>query len=335
MAIEPSAIQALAPSSLRSGFQVQVSGASGENAEEIALKLTGLLEGLGRQFDLSRLDGSTFAIDYPLALRELVRGYEGTQQLAPSQGRVVGVAMTPTVIRDGELRSHLLVDANVFFGMLHDGRAERAIHLLAHECAHVEINAHYDRCFPDTLLRQRLTSIQESTRSGIILACWDEYAACARSAKYGENPAAEYEQTFVTHLSDARERANEFIKAYRLHRQVGQIIAEVSEVYGSLMKYAAYYLGNLAGLGNHWRDTPAIVDALEGHWFSAYFIRLADALAKLYAEIGTWANRDDFEVIGDIAEDLIREGGMFFYDSPTHPGEVGVSLPITPETVPY
>jgi hypothetical protein len=85
------------------------------DSEERAQKLGSLVEAfireLSRQFDLSRLDGVTVAHDYAQALLDLDRGYDTTFQLTPSDTHVVGIAMTPTVIRDGTLKSHVLLNA--------------------------------------------------------------------------------------------------------------------------------------------------------------------------------------------------------------------------------
>jgi hypothetical protein len=313
--------------------QVHCRGEGIDDPAALARELRLLMEEMGRIFDLSRLDGVTFATDYPEALRELDRGYVATLPLTPSDGRVVGIAMTPTVIRNGELKSHMLLNANVFFGVLHEGRSGRMLHLVAHECAHVELNAAYDLAFPETLLRQRV-NMREGTRSQITLACWDEYAACRRSAGYGDNPAPEYEYTFLDHLRDARERGNEFIKAYRLHGEVSQIIREVTGVYGDLMKFASYFLGNAAGIQRPWRDFAAVNEALSGSWFLPYFERLDAGLAGLYDVSGDWPDHSGFDAIGDLGEEVMEDCGMIFFDSPTHPGEVGVRLPFTPETMP-
>jgi hypothetical protein len=323
----------LPPSTLPGHVQVHFRGRGIDDPAVIGHELRLLIEGMGQVFDLRRLDGVTFATDYPEALRELDRGYEATRPLTASDGRVVGIAMTPSVIRSGELKSHIVLNANVFFGMLNERRSGSVLHLLAHECAHVELNAAYDQAFPGILLRQRLNA-RDAARSQISLACWDEYAACRLSAPYGDNPTAEYEHSFLEHLKDARERGNTFIKAYRLHGDVQQIIDELAGVYGNLMKFAAYFLGSAAGLGTQWREFTAAVEALDGHWFLPYFERLEDTVAALYDSLGRWADHAGFDAIGDIAEEVMDECGMFFFDSPERPGEVGVKLPFTPETMP-
>jgi hypothetical protein len=320
------------PTSVPANLNVRVVGI--EDMSEFTTMLTPLFTNMGRTLDLSSLDGVTFAIDYPTALKELDRGYASSHTLTPSGGRVAGIAMTPTVIRDGQLKSHIVIDLNVFVGMLADGRGDRVVQLIAHECAHVEANAQFDRAFPNVLLRQQV-NYRDGLRSQIFLACWDEYIACLRSAPFGEDPRADYERTFLEYLGVARDEADTSITEYRLHSDVSRVICEVSEVYSNVMKYAAYYLGNEVGQGRDWRKSETVSAALDCHWFLPFFERLETALDAIAQNRGEWQDRSAFEAIADLGEDLMEDGGMCFYDSPTHPGEIGVDLPLTPQTTPH
>lgn len=49
------------------------------------------------------------------ALPDLDRGCDTKLKLTPSEGIVLGVAMTPAVIRDGKIKSHMLFNAASFF----------------------------------------------------------------------------------------------------------------------------------------------------------------------------------------------------------------------------
>lgn len=49
-----------------------------------------------------------------------------------------------------------------------------SIHILAHECGHVEVTNAFDRCVPNVLLRQKNGSILEQMQWQVILAVWDE-----------------------------------------------------------------------------------------------------------------------------------------------------------------
>ncbi len=321
------------PTSVPANLSVRVLGIE-EDMSELTTPLTQLFTNMGRSLDLSSLDGVTFAIDYPAALRELDRGYASSHTLTPSGGRVAGIAMTPTVIRDGQLKSHIIIDLNVFVGMLKDGHGDRVVQLIAHECAHVEANAQFDKAFPNVLLRQQV-NYRDGLRSQVVLACWDEYIACLRSAPFGEDPRADYEHTFLEHLGVARDEADTFITEYRLHRDVSRVIREVSEVYSNLMKYAAYYLGNEVGQGRDRRNSETVRAALGSHWFLPFFERLEAALDAIAQQRGEWQDRSCFDAIADLCDDLMEDGGMRFYDSPTHPRQIGVDIPLTPQTTPH
>ncbi|WP_316235302.1 MULTISPECIES: hypothetical protein [unclassified Bradyrhizobium] len=101
---------------------------------------------LSRYIDLTALDGITIAFDYPQALLDLDRGYETKHKLTPSEGIVLGVAMTPAVIRDGKIKSHMLFNAGVLLPLEDEQNEfyEQALHTLAHECAHVEVTERYN-----------------------------------------------------------------------------------------------------------------------------------------------------------------------------------------------
>lgn len=62
----------------------------------------------------------TVAFDYDEALAELDRGYETTYQLTATKGVAIGVAMAPTVIRDGVIKTHLVLNANYALSILEE-----------------------------------------------------------------------------------------------------------------------------------------------------------------------------------------------------------------------
>ena len=290
---------------------------------------------LSRQIDLSALDGITIAFDYAQALLDLDRGYATTYKLTPTEGAVIGVAMTPAVIRNGQVKSHMVFHAGVLVPLedekheLHD----QALHMLAHECAHVEVTDRLDAALPGFLLQYKTTNLHEHCRWGIIKACWDEYAVTQICAPFGRHPTEDYEETFIRALSETRRRANNFIKAYRLHANLKQIMTEVYGAYGELMKFAAYHLGNMAGLGLTLDDLPKTKKALEGHWFEPYFQKLKEVCADIARDYGQWHDRKVFEALGDLADEIVAEGGLLI-SGHREDGGFWVEIPFTPETMP-
>jgi hypothetical protein len=302
-------------------------------AQQVAERAGGFARELSRYIDLSNLDGLTLGGDYPKALAELDRGYESTIVLTPSNDVGIGIAMTPSVIRDGRLKSHIVLNAGLAATLL-DKEQELfrfALHTLAHECAHVEVTAAFDRCFPNVLLLARRADLQEQCRWDVILACWDEYAACRISAGFGDEPTDGYEQTFIQALQTARENANAAIRAYRRHADHSRIAREVYVEYGRLMKYAAYLLGDLDARDIAIEDRPLIAAAHEGHYFQPYLKRLRDALRNLFETFGAWTDETLFAVVGDLVDELAGEGGVYMTKS--GPGLVNIRVPFRLETM--
>lgn len=307
---------------------------SEDRAQQLGSLIGTCVRELSRQFELSRLDGVTVAHDYAQALLDLDRGYETTFQLTASDTHVVGIAMTPSVIRDGTLKSHVVLNA-AYMAALEDFKHVDfgfVLHTIAHECAHVEITHKFDTAFPGFLLRTAHADARIGYRWQIILACWDEYAATMLSAGFGTEPTEGYEDTFLKSLRDTSQQANEHIKAYRIHGSIDQILGEVYRGYGDLMKFTAYHLGNLRGLGRQLSEMPRTTEALRGHWFAPYFTRLDDALKDISKDYGTWTDKAAFEVVGDLADELLAQGGVHYKRRPD--GRLGIDIPFTAETMP-
>lgn len=307
---------------------------SEEEAQELAEIIGNCVRLLSSHFDLSTLDGITVAHDYAQALLELDRGYESSHQLRPSDNHAVGVAMTPSVLRNGVLKSHIVFNAPVVAGIKNNEHETflLALHVIAHECAHVEITSKYDAAFPGVLLRQSHSDIRDRYRMDCTLACWDEYAATRLCAKFGEDPTDGYEETFLKHLSQARNVANDRIKAYRNHRNLERVLAEVYAEYGQLLKFAAYHLGNLDGQDISPNDRPATAAGLQGHWFAPYFEQLHDRCRDIANDYGEWTDKKVFNLIGDLLEEVLASGGLHFEDMPD--GSLYINIPFTTETMP-
>ncbi|MDF0522197.1 hypothetical protein P0R31_33690 [Bradyrhizobium yuanmingense] len=289
---------------------------------------------LSRYIDLAALDGITIAFDYNQALLDIDHGYETSRKLTPSEGIALGVAMTPAVMRAGVVKSHMLFHAGVLLP-LEDENSEdyqQAIHTLAHECAHVEVTERIDRAFPGTILQKKYSDHRTALRWDVIRACWDEYAVTRICAQFGKQATEGYEETFIASLQQTRDRANELIKAFRLHGNVGQIAAEVYGTYGELMKFASCHLGNMAGLGLTLDDLPRTKEAIAGHWFEPHFERLNEACQALFEKYGKWNDATLFEAIGDLVEDVLADGGVFV--SPMEDGQFYMNIPYRPETMP-
>jgi hypothetical protein len=317
--------------SVPENLDIQVVGLSMALETSVRKLLVGILHAVGEKLDLTGLDGITFASDYHQALLDLDRGYDTDYKLTPSNDHGIGIAMSPSVIRDNKLKTHIVISAQAFFDMLEDERGDMIINTVAHECAHVELNRMYDETFPGTLLRAK-ENVLDHFRTDCMLACWNEFGACWRSASFGPTGQLSYEAAFLPALEETLAAANAAIMEYRTHADVAVVMNRVCGLYGNLLKYSAYHLGNLHGHGIDWRTIPTTADPLKDHWFLPFFERLDQACKATAADLGNWPSSAPFDALRDIAEDLVAEGGMYFERH--EDDRISLDIPITIETMP-
>jgi hypothetical protein len=256
------------------------------------------------------------AYDYVEALAELDRGVEGLAPLSATATEYgVGVAMTPAVIRDGIVKSHIVFNALVVRRLEDETEKidQSIIYTVAHECAHVHDLKARDEAFPHTILKQEPMSLIDLVRSDISEACWEEYAACRISAAFSSQQTVEtYEQVFLGAATDARQRANEAIKKYRIHGDIPKVVYAVAHEYGNVLKFACYLIGTLHGRDARMDDAPLAKKFIDGNWCKEFIERLDAVLAKLFERYAAWESKSEFDPLCDIAEEIVADGGLFF-----------------------
>ncbi|WP_421951098.1 hypothetical protein [Pelagibacterium sp.] len=322
-------------------FSINISGnfSSEEEATEFGSRLSALLRTLSRYIDMSDLDGVTVSADYAAAQANLDRGLETTRALAsstPEEDGVIGVAMAPSVVRDGRLKTHLLFSQWAIIDIVKDDDSDelwqRALHTIAHECAHIEVTSAFEKAIPGVKLRVPITDCLKARRWEVIDATWDEYAASRLSAGFGFNPLEANLQVFTASAETARDQANDAILEYRLHGDLDVVIVAVIKAYGNLLKFSAYLLGTLDGQGLDIEEQESL-SFLQGHWFEPYFNRLHDVLLTVAKRFGGWDSVDEFEPIADVFVDVLEENGFFM--GPRSDGGIEIEIPYRPENTPY
>lgn len=308
-----------------------------EDARVIGSNVLGLIQIFGQHMDLETLDGVTLAYDYAQALEELDRGVETNSVLTASKDWGVGVAMTPAVLREGVLKSHILFNAAFLEGLLDEPQSkacQEAVHIIAHECAHVEINAVKDRQFPNKILRYRPETWFEGLRLEVIEASWDEYAACRISAGFGAAPSENYQGVFLKILVEAGRNVREAILKCRHDADYDALLIEAQRNIGSLIKYASYVLGTADGLEQDTKtDLPEISASLKEHWFAPFFVRLRETHRALWERYGQWESLKEFETIADIWLEMLADRGIEV--TPQVDGTMYVNIPFRADTNSY
>lgn len=314
----------------------------GELTEQAALRLgrevLNCVHLMGSFMDLTRLDGVTVATDYDGALAELDRGMEGLRPLSRTNSEIQGVAMSPAVMRDGEVRTHLVFDAAPIAALaLDDASSEDkavAIQIIAHECAHVQVTAHKEAAIPEARFGTRIDGYERAILYQIAEICWDEYAACRISALFAAGQTEQHRDSLISVLAGARENATAAIKAYRWHGDIDRVMAEAGAPLQQPMKVAAYLLGGMDGAGLAWSDVPEARAAICAARYENHMDDLHRVLQQMWDNQDAWApSLAEFDPLMDVARAVFADGGIHFETASD--GVCRIQIPFTAATMPF
>ncbi|MER9368208.1 hypothetical protein NKI66_19660 [Mesorhizobium sp. M0518] len=291
-----------------------------EDANRIAHNLASYIRFISSVINLERLDGVTVAYDYDAALAELDRGVEGLRTLARSNDdQLVGVAMSPAVLRDGKVKVHLVFSGAYIESIgatpeKDDARAQsgmqQAIYLIAHECAHVQVTTEKDKAFPGNILQKQVSSYEEQIFTQINEACWDEYAACRLSAPFGSGHLAYYEEGLRGVAGVARQKAAAARDGFWKHRDLNRIVGELGAPISEPLRMAAYTFGHIDGSNGEAEISEETRQAIDEAGYTEAIEELVAQLRKLWNERGEWMFPSEFDVLGDVARGLFYEEGL-------------------------
>lgn len=326
----------LPPASAPDSIPVSLRGfADAAHAERFGHTIANTVRALSRHIDVERLDGITVAFDYDNALAEFDRGYEASRALTrTNDDGLVGVAMTPAVMRNGVVKAHLVFYAPMVLPLedSEDAKFRQAVYLVAHECGHIEDMKRRDERFPGNILQRRITDSEEAILEQFVDSLWDEYAACRVSAIFGEDQTAVYEESFVSIATGARERANAAIRNYRLHGDIRRVLEEAGQPLWQPLRLAAYLYGHLDGLGLDSTAVPGALALLSESPFVEFVYRVRDALRHLWSRRHEWGSLSEFDALREIGRDSLADGGIILRR--LHDGQLYVDIPFRPETMP-
>lgn len=338
---EPEASAPLPPSTIPSDTQVTVRDFENEEAaRNLGATVFAIVRLLGSMMDLSKLDGITIGVDYDAALASIDRGRAGLRPLARSDTKEMqGVAMSPAVLRDGEVRTHLVFNAEPLAPLICDDDLvtdedrDIAIRVIAHECAHVEVNAEKERLIPEMRFGTVIEGYERAVLFQLVEVAWDEYAACRLSAPFAAGQTSSHAKILVDCVELARSRSNEAIKAYRRHGDIDQLVAEAGPHLCTPMKAAAYLLGGMDADNIQWSDVPEVRSAIEEQNYAKLIDRLHAELQRLWDSRGQWEpTLATFAELEEISRDTFRSGGLFF--STDAQGRCRIDVPFTLATTP-
>lgn len=315
--------------------------ATKEQAEQVGSCVNAFVQMCGRIFDLKRLKQVIVAWDYDATLAALERGAPVSGPLkATCDGLGVGIAMTPTILDEGEPKSvivfnalHMSVFAEPDRADLEGVRKEMG-YTIIHECAHV-----HDLEMRVKSLRDVILKVQLGPRDRILFpvadACWSEYIACRLSAPFAPDSTLQgYAEVFAKSLEGAVGATDAAIRQYRMHRDIERLLGEAAEVYKRLLTYSAYLVGHVEGLSQSIGDAaPDAMRVIERNsWFKPFFEQLRNELEALYGAYGEWKSLEVFEPLKRLVYELLKDRGIDVQAKPD--GGAYINVPFREGTVP-
>lgn len=329
----------LPPCSISSTCQLSVRGIADdvEWKDAFVKIVTELLVVCGRMMDLTRLDGVTVGFDYGEALESVDLGYESSiAKQYTNQDGLVGVGKMLRVIRDAQLKAHVVLNANVMMGLVeHKIETEEfwaAGNIVAHELAHVEVMSWFEGHSPGILLAPHQGDWATSALRDAAHTIWEEYAACRLSAPFsrGERVTTSYAEGAETSVLGAIDRARDAIKEFRTHGDVCRLLVDTSRIIAMPLKMSAYLMGHLDGLGQN--DDLDELCPWAGA-FGQHFHGLRLELRAAWDTRTTWSGLSRLDPIVEAILDALKTAGVEVILSEEAPGS-RIQAPFSAATLP-
>lgn len=310
----------LPPTTTPQALPVAVLGFDNRDAAEALGRAVGeIAMTLGSFMDLSTLDGITIGYDYDAALASLDQGMEGLPPLDRTDTmELQGVAKTCQVVRQGQVRSHIVFGAAMLVPLIAgdavtEADRQTAVGLVAHECGHVQVNACSEALVPDARLGARIADFERSVLFPIANVLWDEYAVCRLVARFAPQQNGQHAETLDAVLPGARERADAAIRAYRLDGDLRRLLGEAATELVTPLKAAAYLLGGMDAGGLDWDGFVDTRAALVASGYADAIDRMRAACARLWDTRAAWSVEEDvLAPLVELVRDVLAEGGILF-----------------------
>jgi hypothetical protein len=283
---------------------------------------------------LNRLDGITFADDYREGLRTLDRGFPTSKPLESYETETgSGIAQAPTVLRDGTIKGHVVMDGALARCIAGDDAVYRpiAMHALVNQLAIIGCTEIFDDTLPGVLLKPFKDALD-----GYLQSCvwpgWHAYFSALASAAF--NPAhGKLEAEILTNgLQDAQTGIPAARLAYRQHADLGHLLQEVLPRVAFILEHAGALLGHSDGLGSTpFEDNSELAVLLNKVGLRSWLANYHRQLMQLWDRRCEWASFDEFLALNPNAERLLWQYGIFVWRS--EEGKCRVQVPLAIDAV--
>jgi hypothetical protein len=267
-----------------------------ETAERIAATLNSVTLELVRLMPLDRLDGVTFAHDYPAALRDLDRGFVASAPLQPTcEDYGVGIAMAPLVVREGVPKTHIVMRGDIGHCLIDDDEAQWrfALHTVVRQLAHVSCMQILDETLPGVLL-SRFPDPYTAFLYPCTEAAWEGYFTCRASAPFKSDAGDSYVELLVSVLKRAQADIRAAKLTYHFNKDMNCLMSVVLPRINDILRFAGNVLGHSDGLSQSFTKNQHLADELDKAGLLNWFTLFDNELSELWSRSGRWTSIDEF-----------------------------------------
>jgi len=297
-------------------YQISLPGsASDEETKQIARVTQSIVNALAQQLPLNRLDGITFAADYPEALASIDRGIPGARAPTTTDPELAtGIAQTINLVRDGKIKCRVVINAGIGSALVGEDEqiAQWALSVLVRQLDLVAITEFIDTAIPGVLLKP-IADPLESWLYTMIGSAPEGYMAGHLSAGFGNDDETidDYREVLAKSLMRALTIIPAERLAYRYHGDLDRLLDKAVPLLGDVLTFAADLLGYCAATNVepllHGSELDMIVQrAGLAEWLTLYRCDLEAIRTRL----GRWRSFDEFTALTIHAERLMWQFGM-------------------------
>jgi hypothetical protein len=287
-------------------------------AKKIGETVSGVVAELAQVIPLNRIDGITFAQDYPAALRDLDRGFGNVRPLTTTDEEgVVGIAMSPLVLRNGVVKAHIVMRGDLGLAMIGEDEYWRSIsyQMLVHELAEVSCTEIFDTALPGILLKP-LTNYFDAYRFECLNFAWSSYFSARMSASLARDSGKILSDVTIAALDRAGRDIPDLRYAYRFDGDVPKLLNGTLKHIKVILSHAARLIGHFDSLSTSpFDEEGALKAALERRGLRQWFDTYQADLRKLWDRLGRWESFDEFLALGGHAERILWQFGMVLWQS--------------------
>lgn len=295
--------------------------------ERISAALNAVTENIVPIMRLDRLDGVTFSGDYAASLRKLDRGFPESVPLQPTKEDYgVGVAMAPLVIRDGIVKTHIVMEGWLGHSLISEDEAtwRLALHTIVGQLAHAASAQILDESLPGVLLKG-LDDRYDSFLYGAIHSAWTDYFSARASAVFCSERGRPREELLLAVLKRAQNDIPAARLAYRYDGDLDKLLSVAMPRIEAVLKFSGTVLGHSGGLEQSIIADPILATALKEAGLYDWIVLFDSELSRLWDRRGQWTSFQEFLELNRHVERLMWQYGLIPWK--TDEGLIRIEVP--------